>query len=487
MSRWATELMGGYSRMGADTPTYASEASRQVLGRGSLYTLAATAPILANVAVTPFVTRLLGTTEYGVVAISIVMISVGMMLAGLGLVTAITRHGVLESSGLEGARALVLKGDSLAVAILGVAAVTGPLWAPVVLNVPWRPALVFTLAAAAGFTLVVNAQAFLRVIDKPFRFVSLTMIATLGGPVAGLVLLWSAGGDADTYMGGMLIGYATAGIAGIAMVLGNGRAHAGKGDLGRALRLGAPTVPHHLALFLANGALVLIAGQVFGAAAGGRMHLALLVGSAPAVITAALSNAWAPIVYRTAPSERGPALERTASDVAAFTAVLAGGVALLAPWLMQVLAPASYAPTDQVAAVGVAAIGSVLSVAYFANVHLVLTVGRSVGLALVATASLVVGVSSSALLSTTGILNVVSVGFPVTYLSLGIGTAVLRRKVSSTQWSESYMSVPLTVGIAAGMLGIVLPVSGSPALIRMLLAAGLGVGGALFAVRVMRR
>lgn len=473
--------------MAAETPTYASEASRQVLGRGSLYTLAATAPILANVAVTPFVTRLLGAAEYGVVAISIVMISVAMMVAGLGLVTVITRHGVLESSGLEGARALVLKGDGLAVAILVLATATGPLWAPVVLNVSWRPAPAFALAAAAGFAMMVNAQAFLRVIDSPLRFVSLTVIATLGGPVVGLVLLQSVGGDADTYLAGLLIGYATAGAAGVVMVLSNGRARAEQGDLRRALRLGVPTVPHHLALFLANGALVLIAGQVFGAAAGGRMHLALLVGSAPAVITAALSNAWAPIVYRIASAQRGPALERTASDVAAFTAVLAGAAALLAPWLMQVLAPASYTPTSQVTAVGVTAIGSVLSVAYFANVHLVLAAGRSFGLAIVATASLAVGVLSSALLSMTGFLTAVSVGFPITYLSLGIGTAVLRRRVSSTQWSERRMTVPLTAGIAACLLGIVLPADGALALFRALPAAVLAVGGTLFAVRVMRR
>lgn len=473
--------------MAVETPTNAAEASRQVLGRGSLYTLATTAPILANLAVTPFVTRLLGASEYGVVALSLVIVSVGMMLAGLGLATVITRHGILESSGLAGARALVLKGDGLAVVILGLATAIGPLWAPTLLNVPWRPAVALALVAAAGFAVMLNSQAFLRVVDRPLRFVTLTVIATLGGPVAGLVLLVSVGGDADTYVAGLLIGYLTAGATGIAMVLSGGRARAGKGDLRRALRLGVPTVPHQLALFLATGALVLIAGQVFGASAGGRMHLALLLGSAPAIITAALSNAWAPVVYRTALQQRGEALQRTASDVAAFTAVLAGGVALLAPWLMQVLAPASYAPTSQVAAVGVTAIGSVLSVAYFANVHLVLAAGRSLGLALVATSSLAVGVLSSTLLSMTGLFTAVAVGFPITYLSLGIGTAVLRRKVSATQWAERHMSVPLIIGITACLLGIALPSEGGMSLFRVLLAAALGLGGVLFGVRVMRR
>ncbi|MQA15652.1 MAG: oligosaccharide flippase family protein [Pseudonocardiaceae bacterium] len=474
--------------MAADTPTSAVDASRDVLGRGSLYTLATAAPILANVAVTPFVTRLLGAAEYGVVAIAIVIITVGMMLAGLGMTVAITRHGILERSGHEGARALVFQGSGLAVAILVLATATGRWWAPGVVGVPWRPALAFALAAAAGFAVAVNAQSYLRVRDRPLPFVALAAIATLGGPVAGLALLQSTGGGADRYVAGLLIGYATAGVVGVALVRSGGRARAHRGDLRRALRLGVPAVPHQVALFLANGALVLIASQVFGTAAGGRMQLALLVGSAPAMITTAFNNAWSPVIYRTAIAQRGVALEHTARDIAAFTAVLSGGVALLAPWLMRVLAPASYAPTGLVAAVGVTSIGSVLSVAYLANLHLILAAGRSAGLALVSPLSLGAGLLSAALASMTGPLTAVALGFPVTYLALAIGTALLRRRVSPTRWAEHRMSLPLLIGVAACLLGAALPVVGASALaFRLPLVAAVGLGGMLLVVRVMRR
>ena len=53
-----------------DGPTPGSAASRTVLGRGLLYTVGTAAPVLSNAAATPFVTRAIGPTEYGVVAIA---------------------------------------------------------------------------------------------------------------------------------------------------------------------------------------------------------------------------------------------------------------------------------------------------------------------------------------------------------------------------------------------------------------------------------
>ncbi|WP_214365730.1 lipopolysaccharide biosynthesis protein [Pseudonocardia sp. H11422] len=470
-----------------ETVPDASSASRAVLGRGSLYTLASAAPVLAAVLVTPFVTRLLGADEYGVVALALVIVQVGAMAAGLGMVAAITRHGILERSGVDGARALVLQGSALAATVLAVATATSPWWIGPVMGVPWRPALALALVAAAGFAAVLNAQSFLRVLDRPLPFVALAAVATLGGPVVGLLLLQSAGADADEYAIGLLAGYAAAGVAGLVLALRGGRPRAGRGDLRRALRLGLPTVPHQVALFMAHGALVLVAARLLGPADGGRLQLALLVGSAPAMITAALNNAWAPVIYRTAPEHRAAALERTARDVAAVTALLAGGVALLAPYLMRILAPASYAPDELAAAVGVTAVGSVLSVAYLANVHLVFAAGRSTGLALVTPLSLVVGLAAALLAARSGELAAVAVGFPVTYLALAVGTALLRRRVAHTPWRQRAMALPLFAGSGACAVGAALPTSGTGAPARVALAAVLAIGLVAMAVRVARR
>lgn len=471
----------------AEDPTGVSGASRAVLGRGSLYTLASAGPVLAAVAVIPFVTRLLGPAEYGVVAISIVLIQVGTMVAGLGMAAAITRQGILGQSGVGGARSLVLQGSVLTAGVLAVAAITAPWWLPPVTGVPWRPALPFALAAAGAFAVVLNAQALLRVLDRPLPFVALAAVASLGGPVVGLVLLHLTETGADGYMGGLLVGYATAGAVGLVIAFRGGHPRGAHGDLRDGLRLGLPMVPHQVALYLANGALVLVAANVLGTAAAGRLQIAVLLGSAPAMVTAALNNAWAPVIYRTEPIQRGATLARTARDVAAVTTVLSGGVALLAPWLLQVLAPASYAPTELVAAAGVVAIGSVLSVAYLANVQLVFAAGHSTGLALVSPLSLGFGLLVALLASATGELSAVAAGFPATYLGLVVGTAILRRRVSPVRWSEQVMALPLLAGIAVCGLGAILPATGATALFRLPLAAALAVAFVLLVRRVWRR
>lgn len=466
----------------------AAGASRDVLGRGSLYTIATAAPILAAVLVTPFVTRLLGATEYGVVAIGLTVIQVGSMIGGLGMAAAITRHGILERSGTAGARSLVLRGSAASTALVLVVMALGPFWGEPVLGTPWRAGLAFAVLAAAGFGTMLNAQSFLRVLDRPIPFVALSATATLGGPLIGLVLVAVRGTDADDYLFGLMAGYLLSGVLGIVLALRGGRPRSEPGDFLRSLRIGLPAVPHLVALFLAQNALIIVAAQNLSQADGGRLQIALLVGAAPALIVSALNNAWAPVVYRTAPEQRGAALERTARDVGAITAVLAGGVALLSPWALQVLAPASFAPDELVASVGIAAVGSVISVAYLGNVHLVFASSRSGGLAVASPLALVVGVAAAVALAQVGGLTAVAVGFPVTYLALAVGTSVLRRRVSPTRWRESVLALPLLGGIAVCALGTALPFTGVLwIVVRLALAVVLGVGGLLLVRRILTR
>src|SRR5665647_2505535 len=108
-------------------------ASKGVLGRGSIYTLGTVAPILANVAVVPIVTRLLGTQAYGVVAIAITVMWVAMMAGSFGMPSVITRQGILARSGVAGARALLLRGSLMTVGFIAAVLLTAPLWAPLVL------------------------------------------------------------------------------------------------------------------------------------------------------------------------------------------------------------------------------------------------------------------------------------------------------------------------------------------------------------------
>ncbi len=459
-------------------------ASRGVLGRGSIYTLGTAAPILANAAVVPVVTRLLGKPGYGVVAIAIVVIQVAMMAGSFGMPSVITRQGILAGSGVAGARALLVRGSLMTAGLVTAVISTAPLWDPLV-QVQLRSAVLLALAASAFFVVVENSQALLRVLDRPGAFVSLSLTATLGGPLLGLALL-AEHRSPERYLSGLTAGYAAAAAVGLVLCLRGGRRGRERGDTRAALRLGLPVIPHLVALFLANGALVFLAGHLYDIAASGRIQLALLVGSSSAVITSALNNSWAPIVYRVPEHERGAVLAHTARDIATLTALISGGVALLSPWLMRFVADASFAPLELVPAVAIVAFGAVLSVAYLANVHLVFAAGRSLGLSLITPLSLLTGLATAYLAGRQNLV-LLAVGFPATYAALAVGTAWLRRRVRAVPWSETALLRPVGLGLALCALGAVLPTSGAPALVRVAAAALAGFGTLRLARRVLGR
>ena len=462
-------------------------ASKGVLGRGSIYTLGTAAPILANAAVVPVVTRLLGNTAYGVVATALVVLQVAMMAGSFGMPSVITRQGILAGSGVAGARALLVRGSLMTVGLVAAVILSAPLWEPLV-QVPLRSAVLLALAASAFFVVVENSQAVLRVLDRPGAFVVLSLTATLGGPLIGLALLaWSGPlRSPDQYLLGLTAGYAAAAAVGLVLGLRGGQRTRERGDTRAALRMGLPVIPHLVALFLANGALVFLAGHLYDLAAAGRIQLALLVGGSPAVITSALNNSWAPIVYRADIADRAAVLARTARDIATLSALISGGVALLSPWLMRIAANASFAPLELVPAVSIVAFGCVLSVAYLANVHLVFAAGRSLGLSLITPLSLIAG-SSIAYLAGRSDLVLLALGFPAMYAALAVGTAWLRRRVSTVGWSEMTLLLPTCLGLALCALGALLPTAGPAALVRVAVAGLAGFGTFWLGRRVLAR
>jgi O-antigen/teichoic acid export membrane protein len=361
-----------------------------------------------------------------------------------------------------------------------------PVWAPLV-QAPLRSAVLLALAASAFFVVVSNCQALLRVLDRPGAFVALSLVATLGGPLLGLALLVLAPSERtpERYLVGLTAGYAAAAALGLVLSLRGGRPQRDPGDTREALRIGLPVIPHLVALFLAQGAIVFLAGHLYDISTAGRIGVALLVGSSPAVITSALNNSWAPIVYRAPEHERGAVLAHTARDIATLTALISGGVALLSPWLLRLAADPSFAPLELVPAVAITAFGCVLSVAYLANVHLIFAAGRSLWLSVITPLSLLLGLSCAYLVGRQNPI-LLTVGFPATYAALAIGTALLRRYVHAVSWSETALLLPTGLGLVLCAVGGGLPASGTAALVRVAVAVTAGLATLRLARRVIQ-
>lgn len=454
-----------------------SDASRQVLRQGSLYTAAAAAPILVTILITPVVTRLLGSDEYGIVGLSMTLIQIGLVVLNLGLGEPITRHGVMEKSGIAGARWLNIAGLVPSSILTLLIAASSVWWVPALLHLEWRPSWILAVVAAFLFNVITNIQAVLRAMDRPKYFVVMAMLATLGGPVIGLGLIMVMGRSADMYLWGLVIGYGISVLVGSPVILRGGPMEHHKGDFTRSIRMGLPMVFNQIAVYLVTATLITMATRTGGAGDGGRMQLALFVGSAPSVIAVAFSNSWAPSIYRTAESQRAAVASRVARDLGSVISVMSAGLAMLSPWVLMFLVPESYGPLRLAHVAAAASPAGIFTVAYLASVHLIMSTGRNLALAIIVPGSVAVMAAVLALGSDVIPADEIGWGFPFAYLLMAVAAAVTVVAIGAPRWDPRPM-LPWIVGsLVFSVLGVALPATGLGLVIRLVASVGLAVLG----------
>lgn len=470
-----------------DGLTAGAAASRRVLLQGSLYTVAAAAPILVAILITPAVTRILGEHEYGAVGLGLVIIQVATVVLSLGFAEPIARHGILEGSGIRGAKALVLQAIPPSLAITIATCLTSPLWAGSVLGTMWRWAWPIALVGSFLFGIVINIQAVLRVLDRPGIFVLMSLIASFGGPAMGLGLSLLLDRTAEAYGLGLLAGYVVAMAIGAPVIVTRGdRPRAQRGDFRVAARLGMPMISNQIALYLATATLAILAVHTGDLSDGGRMQLALFVGSSPAVIALAMSNSWAPLIYRTPAKDRAEVLGQTARHVGAVIAVLAVGLALLSPLVLRLLAPASFGPDVLARAAAVASCASVPTVAYLASVHSIMTTRRNWSLGVIAPACTAGALLALVLLGDRATFGIIAAGLPVAYLLMASVAVVVARRVSQIAWPVSALAGWFAFSLVGAGCGFWLGTDRIGWILRLVLAVGVGLFGIVYLQRSLR-
>jgi O-antigen/teichoic acid export membrane protein len=323
-------------------------------------------------------------------------------------------------------------------------------------------------------------QSFLRGAERPVAFVLLASGGTLVGPSAGLALLWSGQRTALAYVAALAGGYLLAAVAGLILTARSGRLDMSWRGLGGALRLGTPTVPHQVALYIALGGLVVVADRTL--ALGGTANVALTLGAGATVLTGAMNNAWAPLIYRTSPERRALVLTRTTRLIVVAVACLTGAVSLLSPYLLAVAAPPTYDHAAMVPTVAVASLAAVASVFYLASGHLILVHGRTGVLSITTPTSVAAGIALAVPLS--GYLGLPAVGlaYAAIYAALALLTTLAQRRLVSERWMPPFTPVTLSTAVAAAALGALAPADGAWVAVRVV-ATGLLVMGTLLALR----
>jgi len=353
-----------------------------------LYVTGTVSPILVQLLVTPLLTRLLGGHEYGNVAIGIAISQSAAVILPLGLSAAITRHVILEDGGgPEGAR-IVTAGATITLFISAAASL-------LISAIPdlgnQSPMYTLGVASGAGLAMAQLVQAYLRGRDRPLVFVLLGCGVAVAPSVAGLCVVSLGSSSGIQYMSTLAAGQVMIGVTAVAVIFWSNRGGLRLGVLSRSLKIGIPTLPHTLATPLVLTLAVMIASSWGDPSSAGRVQIAAMLGTAPITFLAAVNNAWAPYVYRTAVGDRPLILRRTTAWIAVLAMTLSLAYAVLAPWVLPLIG----GPLSSRGAIALSMLVSGSSgfyVAYLANIHLTFIAGRTWPLAITSPLSVMASV-----------------------------------------------------------------------------------------------
>lgn len=459
------------------------------MGRGSIYTIATVIQLGAGILTIPILTRIVNPEEYGTITAALVVQAVLGTLAAFGLPAAISRI-YFRGHGPEGARALIAATALAATALAIVAELTGPLWSQVFEGIDYGAELRLAVLSSIPIAVGISAQTVLQASDRAGAVVAFAATATLGAQGLGLVLAAGGGGPVG-YLAGVTIGlYVALAIAWISagVELGPlGRRGAGGRALVRgALRVGLPTIPHGLALYLLSAGDRVVVERLEGLSAAGAYYIAYAVGSLAIFLVTALNGAWGPILYGSEREVRWRFLADSAIEVTRVVALAAGAIALGAPIALDLFAPADYDLSGLGTVSALVASSGLLYLWYITSYNVIVWRGRTGILAVATPVSAVVNIALCALLIPPLGVDGAALATLISYGLLALLTWSRARRLASIPWNHAANALAAAPAAAALAAALLLPDDGAWLEIRGLIAAALGLA-AIAALTASRR
>ena len=354
----------------------ASQALRGMFTRDFLYLGVSVLQVLLSACVTPILTRRVGVDGYGQLALAVAAMQIIGPLLSFGLPFATQKVFAGED------------GNRRARGVLAVSAVlTGVAWLLVLLAAPvWSPAIGLNhvldarLAASWGacFALTWTCLAMLRSKDSLRTAIVVGALQSLGAQALGVTLLYAWSPTLTSYLCGVTIGQAAAGLVGLVALrpewaaVPTIRAHMG------ALRFGLPMVPQQLAVFILFAGDRIVIRHDLGSGATGRYSVAYNVGSLGVLLLVFVNQAWVPRIYSI--SDRVERAHLLASSRNAMNLILVPvvfGLAVAAPAVLRLWAPRSFDPSGLTLVVAVVALSTFPYGQFLANVRALMSEGMT--------------------------------------------------------------------------------------------------------------
>jgi O-antigen/teichoic acid export membrane protein len=415
-------------------------APHQLARHGLLYTVGVVVQGAATLIVIPFVTRLLGTVEYGHVAVGLSIIQIGAVFAVAGLPVAITRAYFDPGDGPLRARAMLGFVVGMGLVVTAAALLLRPVLGDVI---------ALSVAAVGAMTLVVGGQAVLRAQGRPVVFMVTAIGSTVGAHLIGLGAA-SLDRSAGAYLTGYFVGAALTAI--LAMVLTPPTLPwRVPGAMAEGLRIALPVLPHTAAILIINSADPLIVSRLLGPGEAGRYQVAMMLGIAPLAVLSGINNAWSPAIMGAPDADRWTFLARTVRPILWVATACTLGLALLAPLAVHVLAGPEFGYTTLAQLVQVIALTAPPQVIYLGAASVIFNQKRTTPLAFSTPLAAALFVGLSIPLVTTFGLQGMAVAKVLGFAGLAVATLIAAGRVASVPWQAGRW-VPI---MGAALVGVV--------------------------------
>jgi O-antigen/teichoic acid export membrane protein len=323
-----------------------ARALRGLFGRDSLYMLMSTIQLAGAALLTPVITRVLGTAEFGRVAVANAVMQVLFVVGGLGLSTAMQRE-YAGSNGPARARRLLTLALVGAFLVTVLVDTTGGLWSPY-LGFRSYGGAVRLAVLWAGVSAVTNSGlALLRSKDRLLAFMCVSLLQSVAAEAASLALVTTVRSTATMFVLGQLVLQVLAlGLALLCVRPALPR-RSDKALVRAALAYGLPLVPALLSTFVLVAADRFIIQHQLGAVEVARYQVAYNIGSMPMLLISVLTMAWLPRIFALEETrERTAVLAASRDALYALLAPVVVGLSIGSPLVLRIWAPERYRPDD---------------------------------------------------------------------------------------------------------------------------------------------
>lgn len=429
---------------------------QRMFGRDSVYVAMWGVQLTAAAVFTPFMTRVLGSTQFGNVAVALAVMQVLFALTTVCLQSAVQRE-YAEPGGDSRARGVLMLAILVAVAATGAVFATGPLWSSPLGLGGFGPVLEYTVLWAGAAAMTDAALGLLRSRDRIVAFSGVSLIQSVVGQAAGLVLVLTVSRSAAMYVLGQLL----AQLAALLLALGTAPPRRlALRDLPlcrRALVFAVPLLPSAVAAFVLGSSDRLIVRANLGDVQVGRYQVAYNIGALSISLLTVLNMVWMPHVFRTRGDpiqERLLVASRDAVRSVLLPVVL--GMTVAAPLVLRLWVPASYRPDGLMLVVAIVVVTSLPYAGSLAHTRVLLATGRTGLLAWSMLAAALVNIGLNLLLVPLAGLEGSATATLLSYVALSyLNRAAAHRLLPLEATSSAlFLSMYVTAACAIGSVAI---------------------------------